>query len=506
MLLSAVGVCAVADKMNLDRSSAGPGGEEALRLAMASLDIGADCVVWLDSSLRVQYVNQAVRRTLGYASEEVMGREVAEFTHPDDTPAILEWLGRPASPGAAATMAGRCRRKSGGYCWLEGRAARYGSWVCAAATDVTERLAAEEALRRAKRDLPAAGANPRVLVVDDNRVNQRVAREMLARLGVTVETANNGREAIDAMRRGPDRFDAILMDMEMPEMGGLEATRVIRMEFPHQAVPIIAATASALNAERDACLEAGMNDYLSKPIEPKALAVAMSHWMKLPLAAPPPQPLPIQTPPSPALSVIRGVDIGSALARLNGKQELFVRLLRGFVEEHRSSAGTIASAIALGNIDAAVALVHNVKGVAGTLSATAVYEAARELEASLREGERDSLPAHVERLTAALDMVCRSTADWAGDVAPAPAPPRSASPIPQPSAVAADVAEFDRLLRNRRFAARKQFDLVREHATSLELKDRLDRIQDCLDHLDFDAARGHLVDVAMTLGVPLTRG
>jgi len=277
-----------------------------------------------------------------------------------------------------------------------------------------------EAKAEAVGPVPDGAAGPAlVLVVEDNRLNQRIASEMLKRLGITVEIADNGREAVEAMRRAPDRFDAILMDMQMPEMNGLEATRVIRQEFPHRGVPIIAVTANALRSERAACFNAGMNDYVSKPIDPKRLESVLARWVKVSSTAPgptrPPADRQLRVTPPTAIA-LTGVDVESALARLNGKQDLFVRLLRGFVQEHETAAATIADAIRRDDVDAALRMAHNLKGVAGTLSVNGVYEAARELEVGLRQGQRETLDARVERLSRALEEVCRSVAGWTGEV------------------------------------------------------------------------------------------
>lgn len=365
-----------------------------------------------------------------------------------------------------------------------------------------------EAKAEAAGSVPDAAAGPAlVLVVEDNRLNQRIASEMLKRLGITVELADDGRKAVEAMRRGPDRFDAILMDMQMPEMDGLEATRVIRQEFPHRAVPIIAVTANALRSERAACFNAGMNDYVSKPIDPKRLESVLARWVKVSSTAPgptrPPADRQLRDTPPTAIA-LTGVDVESALARLNGKQDLLVRLLRGFIQEHETAAATIADAIRRDDVDAALRLAHNLKGVAGTLSVNGVYEASRELEVGLRQGQRETLDARVERLSRALEEVCRSVTGWTGEVEA-----DTSVGIPQepaPAAIAGVLAELDTLLKNRRFSARKQFELVREQVTTLELEGRLDEIQSCLNRLDFQQARELLPSLATALGVTLVRG
>jgi CheY-like chemotaxis protein len=117
----------------------------------------------------------------------------------------------------------------------------------------------------------------RVLLAEDNEANQMVAEEILSRLGIDLEIAGNGRVALDMVRAAPDKYDAVLMDMQMPEMDGLAATRALRKE--RYARPIIAMTANAMKADLDACVAAGMNDHIIKPIERRALVQTLRRWL-----------------------------------------------------------------------------------------------------------------------------------------------------------------------------------------------------------------------------------
>jgi signal transduction histidine kinase/DNA-binding response OmpR family regulator len=126
---------------------------------------------------------------------------------------------------------------------------------------------------------PSQLSGSRVLVAEDNAINQQIVEHLLARLGVTVEFAANGREAVDAVLKDYTHFDAVLMDVQMPEMDGLEATRLIRHQVDATQLPIIAMTAHAMETERQSCLEAGMNDHLTKPVDPKALTKTLGRWI-----------------------------------------------------------------------------------------------------------------------------------------------------------------------------------------------------------------------------------
>ena len=347
-------------------------------------------------------------------------------------------------------------------------------------------------------------AGTRLLVVEDNIINQRVAREILQSRGATVEVVANGREAVETLRHDPQRFDAVLMDLQMPGMDGYAATRAIRQEWPALALPVIAVTANAVRSEQAACLEAGMNDYLSKPIDPKRLEAVLRHWTHPPSAGSldkPDHPAPPAAVEVPQLDV-SGVDMASALARLNGSHQLLVRLLRTFAHDHEHAGEAIADALRRDDIETAVGLTHTLKGVAGTLSVTAVYEATCELELAIRQGPGDRCNQHLERLNAALDVVCRAVKEL-GDRTTRPAPTGARLPA-QAGRLAVLLGEFDALLKKRRFSARQQFEQIKEHATATELREGLVEIQACLDHLDFQRARGRLPGLARALGVTFT--
>ena len=131
-------------------------------------------------------------------------------------------------------------------------------------------------MRRISRP-PCARGPHRVLVVEDNEFNREIAVELLDHVGISTDLAENGRIAVEMTGRG--RYDAILMDMQMPVMGGIEAARLIRLQPQHGATPIIAMTANAFDSDRDACLAAGMNDHVPKPVDPDHLYATLLRWL-----------------------------------------------------------------------------------------------------------------------------------------------------------------------------------------------------------------------------------
>jgi PAS domain S-box len=226
----------------------------------------------------------------------------------------------------------------------------------------------------------------KVLLVEDNIMNQQVAVEILKGSGLTVDIANNGQEAVEAIV-GSD-YDLVLMDVQMPVMGGYEATRLIRADARYTELPIIAMTAHAMQGAREDCLKAGMNDYVSKPIDPDELFSVLARWIK-PLtgdADTKAKVLSIEHEPHEQDSEsclpenLPGIDIGSGLKRLNGNHRLYRQLLLDFSEKYASSVENIRSALNNGDIDTALSLSHTLKGVAGNLSVYGVHNSARRLE------------------------------------------------------------------------------------------------------------------------------
>jgi len=233
-----------------------------------------------------------------------------------------------------------------------------------------------------------------ILLVEDDPLNQEVALELLRHASLSADLADNGQKAVDMARRKD--YDLILMDMQMPVMDGLEATRQI-LALPGKADSIIVAmTANAFSEDRDNCIAAGMVDHIGKPVAPPALFAMLLRWLppRLPTAeAVLPPPLP-STPVAPAASLILealaalpGMDARAGLASLNGKVERYLELLHKYAEHHAGAATEIRQALAAGELSTAQRLAHTQKGVAGTLGLSAIRAAAAELDQAIRRGE-----------------------------------------------------------------------------------------------------------------------
>ena len=249
----------------------------------------------------------------------------------------------------------------------------------------------------------------RVLLVEDNPINQQVAVGLLEALGVETTVAGSGEEALEIL--ATRQFDAILMDMQMPGKDGLETTVAIRAELGITDTPIIAMTASAMTGDRERCLESGMNDHIPKPIDPDRLALTLAHWLEASgvVGAPGPNRRPgakSSAGAKPSL-VIPGVDVEAALTHLAGNEELLRQLLAMFAVEHAGDGAIVAEALAAGDRRRVCTRAHTLKGVAATLGAKRLADIALRFETATRpespEVDLASLTADVAPLAAAID-------------------------------------------------------------------------------------------------------
>jgi CheY-like chemotaxis protein len=273
-------------------------------------------------------------------------------------------------------------------------------------------------------------------LTEDNEINQQIAIELLESAGAIVKVANNGREAVETLSNGaqPPAFDLVLMDLQMPEMDGYQATAKLRSDARFGSLPIIAMTAHATIEERHRCLAAGMNDHISKPIDPAALFDTVQRFYKGPGTATNEEarlqgltPQPDHTPPpdgggavevpnhpqSPAcvedtIPTVDGLDTKDGLSRVAGNRKLYLKLLRQFVQQQGPALDQIAAALAKGDTPLAERLAHTLKGVAGNIGAKRVQATAGTLEKLIREKTgSEQLDPEKQQLAAALDPLVR---------------------------------------------------------------------------------------------------
>ena len=223
----------------------------------------------------------------------------------------------------------------------------------------------------------------RILLVEDNELNQEVAIELLRDAGFVVDLAENGQVALDKVQTAD--YDVVLMDMQMPVMDGMSATRKIR-ELPQcQQLPIVAMTANAMAADREACLSAGMNDHVAKPIEPQDLYRSLLKWVRPRVAMGRNLLQHTAAPVVMDLPDIAGVDHATGLRRVLGKKDLYLSMLRKFLAGQQSFVPDLQNALDGGDWVQAERLAHTLKSVAGNISLASVQQAAAALEAALHE-------------------------------------------------------------------------------------------------------------------------
>jgi two-component system sensor histidine kinase/response regulator len=264
----------------------------------------------------------------------------------------------------------------------------------------------------------------RILLTEDNEINQQIAVELLEGAGAQVDVANNGREAVDRLLSAGTvpPYDVVLMDLQMPVMDGYQATAMIRAEPRFADLPIVAMTAHATMEERQRCLETGMNDHVSKPIDPELLFTTLARYRRPGAGetapprsdAVPPTRRPVAPTALSDLPVVAGLDVKAGLARAAGNGTLYVKLLRQFVEQQASAPDEIAAALQRGETKVAERTAHTLKGVAGTLGAGVVQDAAAIVERGIAHPDaaapvgpalaalRTTLGDFLDRLSAAL--------------------------------------------------------------------------------------------------------
>jgi signal transduction histidine kinase/DNA-binding response OmpR family regulator len=324
-------------------------------------------------------------------------------------------------------------------------------------------------------------AGMRLLVVEDNLINQQVAQEILTQEGATVAIADSGRQAIELCSNVP--FNAVLMDIQMPEMDGYEATRRIREVLGMTELPIIAMTANALPADRDRCLAAGMNDHVGKPFDVDALIAiilqncgvavkSMNHALR--------------ADSEHTCAAHPGFDIDAALVRLGNNRSLYARMARTFEKDLGAVIERLRLHLVQCDVDSAAQEIHIIKGVAATLGVTTLSRVARDADAALKSNSpgkiRELLP-EIDRLYAEACSVFQGVAD---ELEPRPAEAEAVTQFDR-EALIRRMIELEALLATGNLRAIQYFKDVRlqlGHAQS-ELVMPLD---DAMQRLDFSAA------------------
>jgi CheY-like chemotaxis protein len=346
-----------------------------------------------------------------------------------------------------------------------------------------------------------------VLLVEDNEYNQLVASELLKSIGLLVTIAENGRQALDKLNARP--FDVVLMDIQMPVMDGYEAARLIRSDATFNSLPIIAMTAHAMVSDRDKCLSAGMNDYVSKPIDPDALFSVLVTWIK-----PGGVKIVSEYTPRPAgesdgeihlPNSLPGIFVGSGLRMCNDNKKLYRDLLVRFKNERQTTADEIRKALMAGDSVAAGRIAHTMKSVAGTLGAKQLSESAELLEKAIRSEDSGALDMRLAEFESCLrqmvDGLCAAFPEREGGDRRSRGTGRAAAVIDR-GLLGQALGKMWVLLKSDIGQAMTQLESLREQLPEGPALDLFGRIERQMGEFDIDGAQESLRELAGVLDMP----
>ena len=286
-----------------------------------------------------------------------------------------------------------------------------------------------------------------LLLVEDNELNQEVAMGLLETANMSIDLAENGEVAVRMVNEKD--YDLVLMDMQMPVMDGVAATKEIRSNPRFAALPIIAMTANAMDSDRELCLQAGMNDHLGKPIDPDRLFATLKRWMKGRRSDPSAEPLVNEVAAASSEVVepipeIEGVDQADGLKRVGGNRRLYRQLLVKFAAKFAGADEQVSWALQSGDRNGAERIAHTVKGVAGNIGIKQVQFAAERLEKAIRESD-EAVPSILRDFASVLRPQIEAMRVALGEAAP-PASANGERMAFDPATAANEVARLRSLL------------------------------------------------------------
>ncbi len=334
----------------------------------------------------------------------------------------------------------------------------------------------------------------RVLLAEDNQINQEIAVELLTMAGCSVKVAGDGCQAVEEIMAAEQQFDIVLMDVQMPHMDGLDATMLIRADGRYNDLPIVAMTAHAMSDAREKCLQAGMNAHIVKPINPEELFQTIKAFCR------PTAEIPVVHPgsalPPAELSEdnfrVEGLDVSAGLRRVMGNFQLYKQLLQRFVDEQATVAARIAGTLDQGDAATAARMVHSVKGVVGNLGAVDVFAQAQVLERFIKEGrpadQVDSELLKFSRLLAKLLTALKLTLPETETINQSPEPVSLALEPQQINEFCEHLAKLVELMKESRVELIDVYKNLRDTLKKLSRDDEFKDIEQAVRDGEFDNA------------------
>ena len=330
-----------------------------------------------------------------------------------------------------------------------------------------------------------------ILLVDDNLINQEVASEFLRDFGMRITLAGNGQQCLDALSNGS--FDLVLMDIQMPVMDGLEASRRIRQNMQWKSLPIIAMTAHAMTGDREKSLAAGMNDHVTKPIDSSALYNTLKKWLRGKTArveAKKPQPV-VAASLMDRLNLpsLPGIDQEQALKILNGKTDLFIKMLYDFKKNFNELPTLLQELSVAGEWSEIKTKAHTVKGVSGYIGSLALMRAAEELENALRSERHEAAMQLLSRFIAVLDGILSSLSALPAKNEEPAKDNLSGSPTAVMSAeVEGHFHRLTRHLQRGEVAAEDELAAIEKLLVGTEYEKKLRELADLIEDIEYQSA------------------
>jgi hypothetical protein len=227
------------------------------------------------------------------------------------------------------------------------------------------------------------------MVVEDVPTNQLIMRDLLESFGAYIDIADNGIQALQLLAEHSEQIDLVLMDIQMPEMDGLEAARRIRGGQVRADIPIIALTANALDDERQRAIAAGMNDFLTKPVDPAQLHLVLQRWRPRAHVSAPVARVPERPGGTAPMQDLPGIDVAVGLRHMGNRTALYEKILRDFNARFAGETERIRAALASNQKDEAARRAHSLKGVGATIGAAGLATTARDLQQAIQADSPD---------------------------------------------------------------------------------------------------------------------